>query len=126
MKYVTVSVLKLRQAVTENREQHREIFLEALAGYRVAMLKLLDKSIEQLKNGKLLNNAVYLPVPTDHTKDYDRILKMLDLHVNAEVDISQEDFAKYVMDDWAWRREFLGTTSAYSDKAKAILDDDQA
>jgi len=118
---VTVSKTELRTAVATNRAAHRELFEEAIEGYRKAQIELLEKHIERLRKGRNMVHATYLPLPEDHTRDYDRILRMIDLHVHEEIDISQDDFAKYVMDDWEWRRAFLGTSANYSAKARAVL-----
>src|SRR6266550_2620995 len=123
MNKVTVQKTKLREAVAANRANHRELFLEAIEGYRLAAVALFERHIARLRANKQLREQTYLPVPADHTRDYDRILRMIDLHAAELIDISQEDFAKYVMDDWQWRREFLGTSANYSAKAKAALDD---
>lgn len=114
MNKVTVSVSTLIDAVSKNRTAHRQIFLEALEGFRKKQMETLEAHLEELKAGKLLRVITYLPVPEDHTKDYDRVLKMLDMHQSNSIDISQEDFAKYVMDDWMWKRSFLATNSSYS------------
>lgn len=121
MNKVTVSVSTLIDAVSKNRTAHRQIFLEALEGFRKKQMETLEAHLEELKAGKLLRVITYLPVPEDHTKDYDRVLKMLDMHQSNSIDISQEDFAKYVMDDWQWRREFLNTSANYSAGAAAAL-----
>jgi hypothetical protein len=121
---VTCSKAELRKAVEDNRTNHREIFEEALAGYRIEQVRALEKHIDALRRGKILRGVYYLPVPEDHTKDYDRVLKMLDMHKPELIEISQEDFAKYVMDDWAWRAQWLGTSANYSNRAKMAFDNE--
>lgn len=121
MNKVTVTKTELRVAVEKNRLNHRELFLEAIEGYRKKQVEIMERDIARLKAGRSLGGIHYLPVPQDHTRDYDRVLKMIDMHAAETIDVSQEDFAKYVMDDWHWRREFLGTSSAYSEKAAGML-----
>lgn len=121
MNKVTVEKDALAAAIHENRAKHRTIFLEAVEGYRAEQVRVMEADIKRLKSGKVLNGVRYLPVPQDHTRDYDRVLKMLSMHAESTIDISQEDFAKYVMDDWQWRREFLNTSANYSAGAAAAL-----
>lgn len=121
MNKVTVEKAALAAAIQENRAKHRAIFLEAVEGYRSAQMREMEKGITRLKAGKSLDGFRYLPVPQDHTRDYDRVLRMLEMHAQPTIDVSQEDFAKYVMDDWQWRREFLNTSANYSAGAAAAL-----
>lgn len=121
MNKVTVSKAELRAAVEGNLRRHLELFEEAIEGYRRQQLDQLERDIATLRAGKALR-GYYLPIPEDHTRDYERILKMLTMHVPEAIEVSQDDFAKYVMDDWEWRRQFLGTSANYSAKAKAAFD----
>lgn len=123
MQKVTVKKADLVAAVEKNRAGHRKIFEEALDGYKAKQVELLEAQLKRLRAGKRLPMmGYYLPVPEDHTKDYDRVLRMLEMSLFDVVEISQEDFAKYVMDDWEWRRSFLASNSAYSSTAAAIAD----
>lgn len=123
MKQVTINKLELVTAIGINMAQHREVFLEALDGYRKAQIDLLERDLARLKSGRSLENAIrYLPAPADHTRDYQRVLKMLAMHVADTIEMSQEDFARYVMDDWQWKRDFLITSANYSAKAKMMND----
>jgi len=114
MKTVTVYVDKLNEIIGQNRDAHRAIFLKALEGYQRKVLALLEERIAELKSGKVISHYISMPVPEDHTKDYDRILRMIEMHVEDTIVISQEDFAKYVMDDWEWKEKFLTTTAFYA------------
>lgn len=125
MQKVMVKKPELVAAVEKNRAGHRKIFEEALDGYKAKQVELLEAQLKRLRAGKRLTMSYYLPVPEDHTKDYDRVLRMLEMSLLDVVEISQEDFAKYVMDDWEWRRQFLASNSAYSSTAAAIAEGEE-
>lgn len=108
---------KLMGIIQENRDKHREIFLEAIEGYRAEAVKRLERMIEKLKRGKTIEGYLHLPVPTDHTGDYDRVLKMMELDTREEIGLGEEEFAQYVMDDWSWKREWIATASNYTSNA---------
>jgi len=114
---VTVNKIALRKAVQENRDEHRKIFEEAVVGYKKRAVELLEDHIKRIEKGKIERIAVSLPVPEDHTHDYDRVLKMLDMSVAEEIELDEHRFAQYVMDDWQWQRQFLSDSSAYSVRA---------
>lgn len=111
---IKVETAMLRDRIQENRDKHRMIFEDALDGFRAQVIAQLEARLEQMRNGKMIELAIRLPQPVDHTEDYDRVLDMLDMHVKDTIDISNDEFAMYVRDDWAWKREFAATTSNYT------------
>lgn len=111
----------LLKKLEENRAEHREIFEEAVTGYKEQAIKLLEQHIKRIKNGKMEQVVVSLPVPEDHTIDYDRVIAMLNMHVEDTVQIPEDEFRAYVMDDWNWRRQFLASASSYSPKAENMF-----
>lgn len=112
---------ELKAKVYANRAAHRKIFEEALAGYRKKSLELLEEHIEEVRKGQIVRVVVNLPFPEDHTSDYDRVIMMLEMSVEEELQIDEESFANYVMDQWSWTRAFLASNSAYSATARHKL-----
>ena len=121
MEAITVNVVDLKGKLKENRSKHRAIFEEAVEGYRKAAVELLEAHIARIKNGKLERVMVQLPLPEDHTLDYDRVLAMLDMHIEDTIDVEEHDFQSYVLDDWTWKRQFLTSSADYSPTAAAML-----
>jgi hypothetical protein len=107
-------VAELKVVIHMNRQKHREIFELALKGYHAEMLKQLERWTDEIRRGKVHKQYVSLPIPQDHTKEYDKVLKMLEMTVDKTIEMSESDFAQYVMDDWAWKREFAATASNYT------------
>lgn len=121
MKDVTVKKAELREKIQTNRDAHKAIFDEAVEGYREKIIGLLEEHLKRVKKGKMETIRIWLPVPEDHTGDYDRVLAMLDMSVDEEITIDQNTFSSYVMDEWHWKGEFLSTNSAYSATAASLL-----
>lgn len=111
---VTVTRQKLLTYLEENRTQHRALFEEAQVGFREQVIQLLDKRLEDAKQGKGIDLRIHLPEPQDHTKDYDRVILMVKMSVNDEIELTHQEFQQYVMDDWSWKREFVATASNYT------------
>lgn len=122
MDKVTVRKEDLTKAVQANRDEHRKIFEEAVEGYKKRAIELLEQHIDRIKKGRVERITVSMPVPEDHTHDYDRVLKMLNMSTATEVELDEHRFAQYVMDDWAWQRQFLTDSSAFSAMAVGKLD----
>lgn len=114
MREITVKVDDLAKKVLENRNAHQAIFQEACEGYRAKALELLEAHVAEVKAGKITRVVVNLPYPENHVDDYDRVLTMLEMSVDSQVTIDEGTFANYVMDQWAWTKQFLSSNSAYS------------
>jgi len=104
---------ELLTKVKENRANHRAIFEEALDGYRGQAIAELEAMLAEAKKGKRIRRAVSLIEPVDQTKEYDRIVKILEMSAEDVVELTEEDFAQYVMDDWRWKGQFSQSTMNY-------------
>lgn len=115
MRQVTVNKAELLKKVHENRSTHREIFLKAQEGYRKKFIEVLEQRLYDAKNGKQFEAVIALQEPMDMTKEYDRVISMLEMSVDDEVELDQKEYAAYVMDDWSWKRQFVTSNAAYTD-----------
>jgi hypothetical protein len=113
MNNVTMRSDDLRRRVAANREAHRALYEKAMGKYREEAIRQLNGHLDALMAGQLPDMRLYLPLPEDHTRDYDIVLDMLTDHVGDTVVISQANYRAYVKDDWEWKRHFVGTVSNY-------------
>lgn len=118
---VTVNKTDLLRAMEANRSEHRKIFEEAIDGYKKRAVELLEEHIERIRTGKLEQVRVHLPLPADHTLDYDRVIGMVEMHQGDTVQLGEFDYQCYVLDEWGWKHEFLTSSAAYSVTAAAAL-----
>jgi hypothetical protein len=114
MQTVTVKTADLLLEVKKNHEAHRGIYETALVRYRELAVETLTAMLEDAKAGKPVKHHVQLPIPEDHSDDYLRAIKMLEMSTEEEIEISQRDFAQYVMDDWGWKAEWHSNTRSYT------------
>ena len=117
MTNVTVKKSELLTKVRENRDRHREIFEKAQEGYRNEVIKQLDRALKDAKEGRKITTYIQLTAPVDQTKDYDRAISMLEMSVDDEIKLSEKDYADLVLDDWAWKGQFVLTNSRYTNMA---------
>lgn len=111
---------ELLEILRKNREQHKKIWEEALEGYRVEMVKRLDRFLVEVKEGKLISQQIGLPVPTNETGSYDTAIKMLEMGTDTIIILSAQDFACLVEDKWEWKRNFILSNSGYSGTAQVL------
>ena len=113
MAVITVKKAELLEKLRVNREKHQATFQTAHAGYRKALIALLTQKLADAREGKSVAPRLNLVEPTSCLGDYDRAIMMLEWSTKDETQITEEEFSKYVMDNWAWRVTFDSTTSAY-------------
>ncbi len=110
---VTVKKTELLKAMRKNRSTHTATFLQAQKGYREAIIRELDVMLAEARGGKRIRRSVSLIEPEDHSKDYDRVIRMLEMSVQATIFISDHEFGCYVQDDWGWKESFTNSTQGY-------------
>ena len=121
MNGVTVKKEELLAKLKENRKAHRSIFLEAQEGYKKAVIETLEERLASARDGSKVQVHIRLDAPEDHTDEYDRSIAMLEMSVDDEIEVTANEFACFVMDDWGWKHDFLLSNSAYSGTAMTML-----
>lgn len=113
MRTIHVDKTEFLERVGENRDNHRAVFEEALDGYRRRVERELRQRLHDLSRGRRIEQHIRLPEPEDHTGDYERILAMAVMSISDTVELSESEFAMYVMDQWSWKQDFTDTTLRY-------------
>ena len=113
MRTVTVDRDIFIEEVATNRENHRAVFEEALGGYQTRLTRELERRLHDLRKGRRIDHYIRLPEPEDHTDDYDRVLKMAAMSVRDTIELTEEEFGQYVMDQWHWKQAFTDSTELY-------------
>jgi hypothetical protein len=114
MNTVKVKREELLTKVRANRDAHRTLFLKAHEGYRKLVIEELDRMLKDAKEGLRIQRSVTLTEPSNHVKDYDRVITMLEMSVDDTITLEAHDFDRYVMDNWDWSRFALATNTAYA------------
>ena len=107
---------ELLDVIKKNHIAHRDFFLDAQKGYRKRIIQELDSMLADAKSGKNIRISIELPKPVDHTKDYKRIIKMLEMTSEVDIELSDHEFDKYIMDNWEWKEHAFLANSQYSSK----------
>ncbi len=113
MKEVTVVKVDLVERIKSNRDDHRSLFEKALQGYFATARKALEEMFDRIQAAEQVSIQLYMPVPEDHTRDYDQVLEMLAMEVRDQVTIDYKSFRQYVLDDWDWKQQWVGSNSTY-------------
>jgi hypothetical protein len=113
MDSVTIKRTVLLKKIKANREAHRAVVKKALAGYRARAIIEFEHQLKLAKQGKAFRRSLNLVKPEDHTKNYDRVIQMLELSASRVITLRERDFIRYVSDEWEWTDDFALSTSAY-------------
>ena len=113
MENITIDRNKLLEIVRENRTKHRAVFEEALKNYTVQAVAWLEENAAMARAGKRFGRSITLPQPIDQTPEYDRAIRMLELHQGATLSIDENTFANLVEDNWSWSRTWTASNSGY-------------
>lgn len=115
MKDASVHKDELLKKLEENRTTHRATFEAAMVVYQEKMTELLGTLISRARDGKIIpHRALYdLPMPEDHTKEYDLAIEMLQMETRDVLIISEQEFRQYVLDLWEWSQSFTSNTRSY-------------
>lgn len=114
MQKISVAKDELLSKLENNREKHRGIFETAIEKYREEAIKAFQNNIDTIKKGGPVREYLNLPVPEDHTDDYDTAIQMCEWHVGDTVGLTDREFKQYVQDQWGWNQSFMATTASYT------------
>ncbi len=113
MREVKIKKDQLREIVQKNRDGHRALWEEAVEGYRSAVMAALEQNFEAFKARKITRVSINEAPPEDHTDDYDKLLRKLDLSIDDVAMLDDEEFSNYVMDDWSWKKNWAVSNAKY-------------
>jgi hypothetical protein len=113
MQEITVSKADLIAKLQSNRDAHRSMFLKAQEVYREKMIAELDRALHEARQGDQIRRAFSLPVPEDHTDEFDTAIEMLQWETADEVLLSPSDFMRYIQNRWQWAASFAANTGSY-------------
>jgi len=121
MKQVTVKQNELLEILRENRETHKTDYEDAYAGYLETCAETLAEMLKGFKAGNLeIVQWTEFP-PQSQVKDYDRVIRMLELSVDSEIELAADEFANFVQDDWHWKENWVLSNSNYLSKTRGIV-----
>jgi hypothetical protein len=104
---------QLAERITTNRDAHREVYEQAMSGYRRAARDFFEEQLTRAERGRPFVTYFNEPIPEDHTADYDALLDQLELTPEDQVTLSTNEFRQYVRDEWGWKKEFMTTAENY-------------
>jgi hypothetical protein len=118
MEKIQVKKETVLEILRKNKETHRTEFEEAMTGWIEEAKKKLTGLLYQLNSNKAseVKFEVYLPKPVSYEKEYEKAIKMVEFEIRDTIEISNSDFERYFLDEWAWKESFLSNTRLYKNR----------
>jgi hypothetical protein len=117
MDTITVSKADLIETLKKNRAEHKALYDKAVTAYTRRFVdeakRFAEESVRRAANGMAFAHFQWLPVPEEHTEDFDRALDMLAWDINDTVELSTYEFQQYVQNNWKWGQSFTSNTTSY-------------
>jgi hypothetical protein len=111
---------ELLEIVKQNREHHNEVVAEAMGNYRKTAIAELETMLADAKAGRRIHRSIELIQPMDMTREYDQIIRQLEMEVEDTAELSAGEFAQYVLNRWDWGEQFANSTRAYTRSKNAV------
>lgn len=107
---VTVKKKQLIETIKKNKANHIDEYAKAVESYMKEAHKQLADLKQQLLDGKT-DIKLNLVEPKNMEQNYNDILKMFEWEVKEEVELTQDEFKEYVLDqtDFAIEAKFSNT-----------------
>lgn len=102
MNTIRIKKTELASIIEKNKNEHRDIFLEAQKKYREQGILKLDASLQRAREGKnpAIRELNLITEPQDHTQDYERGIKMLALSVDDVIELDEAKLRCLVEDEY--------------------------
>lgn len=116
MNSVKINRAELLLIVLTNKEKHVREFDEAVADYKNAVVKIAEENLALAKTGNLdeISRMKTVPSrPNSYETSYTRAIRMLQLSVDSEIELTTHDFDQLVLDEWQWKASFSTAKSTY-------------
>ena len=109
---MTVKKAELIEKIRANKEAHIKAYAAAEIAYKKEALKQLAELINEVDGGSL-NIRLDLTTPVDNRKNYDKIIQMFEWDVLEEVELTQQEFNEYILDETEANRHAMLSNSVY-------------
>lgn len=109
---ITVDKEELLSKLKENRSKHIAEYNEAKEGFHEAYMEKIDDLIKRANDGDY-DFRVNITKPESHEREYNTIIKMLEMSIEDKIELDESSFKNLVLDEWDWSQAFIQATALY-------------
>lgn len=109
------------EKVNNKKKEFSQALKEVKSDFDHVISKLEERIKEREKFDDVLTIQIFfkynkdlgLKYPEDHSSDYNRAIRLVELSAYDKVSLDETEFERYVMNNWEWKQSFITTNSAY-------------
>lgn len=120
--------INAQEAIESKKDEFLDSLKKSQQYFNIALLKTNQQLENKDKNISLsfstyleFNPNLGLKYPENHEADYNTIIRKLELSTAKEIKLTDNEFHSYVMNNWAWKNNFISTNSAYVNKISTSM-----
>ena len=114
MNKVTVKKTELLEKLKANLVLHKQEFDDTHRGYLKQAQEAYDAALTLLIEEDKVTQYFDLDAPTSHAEEYKRAIAMLEMDIDEEVELTEGEFDRYVLDNWRWKNDFKMSNTKYA------------
>lgn len=118
---VNVDRLQLIEALRTGLSTHKVEYSEAKKDYEAAVVKFLEEATARAKSGNFQDLVLRLTKPENHEKDYTNVIELLEVSVDATIQLDSDAFRAYYKGEWGWKRSFTEASASLKSYLGASL-----
>lgn len=111
---ITIHCLTVLDIVQRNYADHVLEHQRQMDGWKEKMEEYNVLMREWANNSGIDERPREPAKPRDFKEDYERIIRMLTLHVKEDIDLHDDDFDKLILNKFYWNSTFHGNSLLYS------------
>ena len=111
MKDVMVKRDELLGILKKNLEIHKDLYASAAEAFRSKYVVEIDRMKQKSQANEFLMH-VDLQKPENHSDDYEVAIRMLEMETRTEIELTDDEFAKFVLNKWRWITSFYSSFSS--------------
>jgi len=111
--------------IEEKKKEFSSFFAETQKDIEFQFSKFLEKLDSKIPLSNTASVALKFNVnqflgiiyPENHSTDYEKAIRKLELSIFDKVTLSEEEYERYVLNNWEWRNSFLASNTSYINSA---------
>jgi len=116
MKIVRINRTELLTTLRSNMITHVAEYNEAVSDYVKAALKITRANLTLAETGdvaKIAEMQTMPSPPSSYATVYMKAIRMLEMSVDAVIELDDATFSQLVLDDWSWKKSFSAMGALY-------------
>ena len=110
---ITVKKSQLIEQLKANKANHIKEYEKAVIAYKEEALKQLNQQIKEVEQGSLIAK-LNLVTPINNADEYDKIIEMFEWEINDDVELEQNEFNEFVLDEFDFARNAKFANTMYA------------